>query len=131
MTVSEQHSALVIDIDGTICKIKKFGEDYSNAQPNINFINKLKEYQLMGYRIILFTSRNMNSYKGNIGLINKHTLPVLIEWLKRWDVPYDELILGKPWAYGAGFYVDDKAIRPSEFMGMTPDQIKNIISSYE
>jgi hypothetical protein len=38
----------------------------------------------------------MSTYKNNLGKINKHTAPVLLEWLGKWDVPYDEILFGKP-----------------------------------
>jgi capsule biosynthesis phosphatase len=131
MSLNNQHSALVVDIDGTICNLRKLDEDYSAVEPNLKFISKLKVYHDLGYRIILFTSRNMNTYKGNLGLINKYTAPILIQWLNKWNVPFDELVFGKPWAYGKGFYIDDKAIRPDEFISMNQSQILNIISRYE
>ena len=48
----------------------------------------------MGFQIIIFTSRNMRSYKGNIDLIKLKTLPVIVKWLKKYSVPYDEIIIG-------------------------------------
>ncbi|EBU3698818.1 capsular biosynthesis protein, partial [Salmonella enterica] len=43
------------------------------------------------------------------------------------DIPYDEIYVGKPWCGYEGFYVDDKAIRPSEFINYTYDEIVNIL----
>ena len=31
-------------------------------------------------------------------------------------MPYDEVYVGKPWCGAHGFYIDDKAVRPSEFL---------------
>ncbi|MFZ72581.1 capsular biosynthesis protein, partial [Escherichia coli] len=80
-----------------------------------------------GFSIILNTSRNMNSYQNNIGLINKNTLPVIINWLDKNDIPYDEIYVGKPWCGHEGFYVDDKAIRPSEFVNKTYEEIVELL----
>ena len=60
-------------------------------------IEKLREYKKKGYKILLFTSRNMRTYKSNLGEINKYTAPIIFEWLSKWDVPYDEILFGKPW----------------------------------
>ena len=49
----------------------------------------------MGFYIILNTSRNMRTYNGNIGLINKNTAKV--HYLEKYDIPYDEIYYGKPW----------------------------------
>ncbi|CDT98899.1 Capsular polysaccharide biosynthesis protein (fragment) [Vibrio coralliirubri] len=42
-------------------------------------------------------------------------------------MPYDEVIVGKPWCGHEGFYIDDRAIRPSEFVNLTFDEINNLI----
>lgn len=42
-------------------------------------------------------------------------------------VPYDEVIVGKPWCGDEGFYVDDRAIRPSELCNMTLEEISNML----
>lgn len=88
---------------------------------------RLKAYKEQGFSIILNTSRNMNSYQNNIGLINKNTLPVIINWLDKNDIPYDEIYVGKPWCGHEGFYVDDKAIRPSEFVNKTYEEIVELL----
>ena len=59
-------------------------------------------------RQILYTSRNVRTFKGNIGLINKYTSVVLLEWLKNNNVPYDEIYFNKPWGFGDLNYIDDK-----------------------
>jgi capsule biosynthesis phosphatase len=66
-------------------------------------------------------------HAGNLGLINVHTLPVIIEWLDKNKVPYDEIFVGKPWCEEGGFYVDDKSIRPDEFITMDLEQIYKLI----
>lgn len=116
----------VFDIDGTLCPIKKKEEKYEELIPYPNMIKKMKYYKKNGAKIVLFTSRNMNSYKGNIGLINKNTARVLSEWLEKWDIPYDEIIYGKPWPGHKGFYVDDRTVRPDEFLNYTVEKLEEI-----
>jgi capsule biosynthesis phosphatase len=70
----------------------------------------------------------MRTYQGNVGLINVHTLPVIVEWLRRHDVPYDEIQVGKPWCGHEGFHVDDKAIRPDEFAAMPHAEIARLLN---
>ncbi|WP_323370805.1 HAD family hydrolase [Pseudomonas helleri] len=118
---------LVVDIDGTLCGIKTAGQSYAELVPDQAMLVKLREYQAKGYRILLFTARNMNTYQSNLGLINKHTVPVLLEWLAKWEVPYDEILFGKPWPRRKGFYIDDRAIRPNEFLNMTEDEIQTML----
>ena len=108
--------SFVFDIDGTLCPIKKKDEKYEDLVPYKNMIDKLKYYKENGARIVLFTSRNMNSYQGNLGIINKNTAKILLDWLDKWEIPYDEILYGKPWPGHKGFYVDDRTIRPDEFL---------------
>lgn len=120
--VYEDYS-FVFDIDGTICPIKKKEERYEDLVPYSNVVEKIRYYHDNGARIILFTSRNMNSYNGNIGLINKNTAKILSAWLEKWEIPYDEIIYGKPWPGHKGFYVDDRTIRPDEFLHLSVDEM--------
>ena len=118
--------ALFFDIDGTLCPVKKKEERYEDLVPFSDMLDKLRYYKENGARIILYTSRNMNSYSGNIGLINKYTAAVLTEWLKKWDIPYDEIVYGKVWPGHKGFYVDDRTIRPDEFLKYSLDELEDI-----
>ncbi|EBM2458025.1 capsular biosynthesis protein, partial [Salmonella enterica] len=88
-------------------------------------------YKEQGYTITIFTARNMKTFSGNLGKINIHTLPIIIEWLNKNDVPFDEVIVGKPWCGTEGFYVDDRAIRPSEFINLSEKEIKDILGMEE
>jgi capsule biosynthesis phosphatase len=72
----------------------------------------------------------MRTYKNDIGKIMANTVPVLIEWLKKHNIPYDELYVGKPWCGYNGFYVDDKTIRPQEFLEMSYEQIQETLHSH-
>ncbi len=118
--------SFVFDIDGTICPIKGKDERYEDLVPFPRIVERIRYYHDNGARIILFTSRNMNSYNGNIGLINKHTARILAEWLDKWEIPYDEVIYGKVWAGHKGFYVDDRTVRPDEFLNNTPEELEKI-----
>lgn len=117
---------LIIDLDGTLT-IDSDAE-YKDKLPNKEVIEQLSKYKEMGFKITIFTSRNMRTYEGNIGKINIHTLPTITQWLDKHKVPYDEVIVGKPWCGFDGFYVDDKSIRPSEFASMSYDEIKTLLS---
>jgi len=117
---------LIVDIDNTLSITTN--SDYENSKPVELVINKLKEYRELGFTIVLFSSRNMRTYESNVGKINIHTLPKLITWLNKHDVPFDELLVGKPWCGHDGFYIDDRAVRPSEFVNKTYEEIKDLLS---
>ncbi|RWO35484.1 MAG: capsular biosynthesis protein [Mesorhizobium sp.] len=116
---------IVIDLDGTLSVDSEL--PYSERIPNMAVVKKLREYHALGFNIVVHSSRNMRTYSGQIGKINVHTLPYIVEWLNRHDVPFDEIIVGKPWCETAGFYVDDRAVRPSEFTSLSYDQILELL----
>lgn len=118
---------LVMDIDNTLTLGDS--KDYNLVSPNIEVINKVKEYKKEGFNIILFTARNMRSYEGNVGKITAKTLPIIFKWLEKHEVPFDEIYVGKPWCGHDGFYVDDKAVRPDEFTKMNFSEIAKIVGN--
>lgn len=117
---------IIVDLDGTITKANT--SDYQNVKPALDVIEKLRQYHQQGFEIVISTARNMRTFEGNIGKINIHTLPIIIEWLAKHNVPYDEILVGKPWCGHEGFYIDDRAIRPSEFANLTLDEINALIA---
>ncbi|MCG3812684.1 HAD-IIIC family phosphatase [Photobacterium damselae] len=117
---------LIVDLDGTITQANT--SDYKNVKPALDVIEKLREYHQQGFEIVISTARNMRTFEGNVGKINIHTLPIIVEWLEKYDVPYDEILVGKPWCGHDGFYIDDRAIRPSEFTNFTLDEINALIA---
>lgn len=117
---------LIVDLDGTITQGDT--NDYANVSPNLDVIKQLRHHKEQGYTITIHTARNMRTYEGNVGKINIHTLPVISAWLEKHDVPFDEIIVGKPWCGHEGFYIDDRAIRPSEFVSMTEKEIEVLLA---
>ena len=116
---------LIVDLDNTISYTIK--GDYVNSKPIEQTINMLRKYHDEGWEIVINSSRNMRTYDANVGKINIYTLPNIIDWLNKYNVPYDEIIVGKPWCGYDGFYIDDKAIRPSEFHSMGEKEIHQLL----
>ncbi len=117
---------LVFDVDGTLCPIKTTDEEYKDLIPDKEMVEKLKMYKKEGAKIIIYSSRNMRTYQGNIGLINANTAVIMQDWLKKWDIPYDEIYFGKPWAGKKGIYIDDRCVRPDEFLNYSFDELEQI-----
>ena len=116
---------LIVDLDNTISYTVK--GDYVNSKPIEQTINMLRKYHDEGWEIVINSSRNMRTYDANVGKINIYTLPNIISWLNKYNVPYDEIIVGKPWCGYDGFYIDDKAVRPSEFHRMNEKEIHQLL----
>ena len=112
---------LIFDLDNTLCTT--VDKDYRNATPNLDVIKHLRFYKNKGFEIVISTSRNMKTNSGSVEKINAHTLPVIIDWLRKHNVPYDEIYTAKPWCGEDGFYIDDKAIRPDEFVELSYPEI--------
>ena len=106
-----QRRTLVVDIDQTLC-IKN--SDYKSAEPIDSVCERLRQESSSGAYIILFTSRNMRTFNGNIGLINKFTAPTLLNWLELHNIPFDEIYFGKPWGPKVN-YIDDKMLSIDDF----------------
>jgi capsule biosynthesis phosphatase len=117
-----------MDVDGTLCPIKDAAARYEDLPPCPEVVKQLLKYRSEGFYIILYTSRNMRTYEANLGQILANTAPVLLEWLKKHGIPFDEIHFGKPWAGKGGFYVDDRAVRPSEFCTLTYEQIEKLLA---
>ena len=118
---------LIVDLDNTITRESE--ASYKDKPVNKDVVARLVEYKAMGFAIVIFTARNMRTHEGNVGKINIYTLPTIINWLDEHSVPYDEIIVGKPWCGNEGFYVDDRAIRPSEFISKSFDELTTLVES--
>ncbi|MBP0444259.1 capsular biosynthesis protein [Roseomonas sp. SSH11] len=117
---------LVLDLDGTIT-LEDPGVPYAEKQPNLEVVEQIRRYKAQGFEIIIQSARNMRTFKGSVGKITAFTLPVIVDWLKKHDIPFDEIHVGKPWCGTDGFYVDDRAIRPDEFVKLSLDEIHALI----
>lgn len=125
--ISDFKGAMIFDLDGTLCPIKKEGEQYDDLAPYNDVVEKLKEYKSEGFKIVINTARNMRTYNGSLGLINANTAKSVLAWLDKWEIPYDEILFGKPWPGPKGFYIDDRAVRPSEILNYTIEELEQIV----
>jgi len=111
----------VIDIDDTISYISQYElnsnkiADYQNSIPIKPVIDKINKLYNQGHKIILFTSRGMRTFKGDIKKIIEYHKPILEKWLKKYNVKYHELYFGKPWGKNVR-YVDDKNLTINQFI---------------
>ena len=99
---------ICIDIDGTICHLRKPFETYKDLKPIEGAVDKLKNFRSQGHYIILHTARHMKTCQGNIGQVIARQSHTLTDWLSKHGFEYDELWFGKP---HADIYIDDKAYK--------------------
>jgi capsule biosynthesis phosphatase len=99
------------DLDGTLVTAPQIKNDYSTVLPIIKNIEYLRFLKRLGHTIIIYTARRMRTHAGNIGKIVADVGKITIDTLAKFEIPYDELFFGKPYA---DFYIDDLAI-PANF----------------
>lgn len=101
---------ICFDFDNTLVSYPTIPGDYYSVEPiqrNINFLKLLKS---LGHTIIVYTARRMKTHGGNVGRVVADISRVTLDTLDKFDIPYDEIYFGKPYA---NFYIDDLAVNPS------------------
>jgi capsule biosynthesis phosphatase len=112
---------IVIDLDGTICEIKKPDQSYSDVQPLPGACARIRELRADGHYIIIQSARNMATCESNLGKVMKNIGLITLEWLKRYEIEYDEIYFGKP---NAHVYIDDRALRYQSWQEITKDALE-------
>ena len=99
---------ICIDLDGVIAELKKENESYSDVKPVKGAIDKIKKLKENGHYIIIHTARHMKTCDGNVYKVLTKVGKVTLDWLEKYQIPYDEIVFGKPWA---DIYIDDNGYR--------------------
>lgn len=102
-----KNKRICFDLDNTLVTFPTVTDDYTSVKPiekNISFLKYLKSF---GNIIIIYTARRMKTHNGNIGKINSDIGKITFETLDKFNIPYDEIYFGKPYA---DFYIDDLAL---------------------
>jgi capsule biosynthesis phosphatase len=98
---------IVIDLDGTIATLRKHNQDYSEVVPLPGAVEKLTELKKAGHHLIIYSARHMKTCEGDVALVEQKIGKKTRDWLNKFNIPYDELIFGKPYGH---MYIDDLAI---------------------
>ena len=99
---------ICVDLDGTICENISPGVSYKDVKPLPGAVDALEELKQRGFYIVISTARNMRACNNNIGRIVARQGKIVIDWLDKYGVPYDELRFGKP---HVDYFIDDKGIK--------------------
>lgn len=99
---------IAIDLDGTICPIKRPDQSYADLPPHPGAAERIRELRRAGYYVIILTARNMGTCEGNLGRVMKNVGRLTLNWLEEHGIEYDEIYFGKP---NADLYIDDRALR--------------------
>ena len=116
---------ICFDLDNTLVSYPTIPNDYTSVKPiqkNIEFLKYLKSF---GHTIIIYTARRMRTHTGHVGKIMADIGIITFETLKKFDIPYDEIYFGKPYAH---VYIDDLALNAydnlEKSLGFYMDTIK-------
>lgn len=99
---------IVIDLDGTICPVRRGSQKYSELQPYPGAVERIRRWRAEGHYVIISTARNMQTCQGNVGRVMRNVGKVTLDWLAEHGIEYDEIYFGKP---NADIYIDDRAMR--------------------
>lgn len=91
----QERKTLCIDIDGVLAGVRE-DLNYSLAEPVPGAREALQKLKEEGFTLILHTGRHFNR------------LSTTVEWLRKHDIVYDHIVMGKP---PARLYIDDRGLR--------------------
>jgi len=98
---------ICFDLDNTLVTHPTTPGDYTSVLPIQRNIDYLKLLHRLGHTIIIYTARRFKTHKGNVGAIVADIGKVTFDTLDKFDIPYDEIFFGKPYAQ---YYIDDLAV---------------------
>jgi capsule biosynthesis phosphatase len=109
---------ICIDIDGVLCELRKPDQTYAGLQPVRGAVEKMKSLKQAGHYLILCTARHMATCNSNVGLVVARQGKILLDWLAKNEIPYDEIWFGKP---HADVYLDDNGFRFTNWNEISAD----------
>jgi capsule biosynthesis phosphatase len=98
---------ICIDLDGTICEIKKSGQSYKDVKVKPGAKEFIDSLRADGHTIIISTARNMQTQGHNVGKVLKNVGKITLDWLEDNEIYYDEIFFGKP---NADITIDDRVV---------------------
>jgi capsule biosynthesis phosphatase len=108
--IPDPKKTIVFDVDDTILTTEN--RDYENSLPKREVIAGMRAMKDAGWTIVLNTARGMGRSYGDIERVRQEVIEEIEKFCTKFDVPYDTILVGKPWA---AYYVDDKALTPAQF----------------
>ncbi len=119
--MTEKKLRICIDLDGTICEIRKENESYMDVKVKEGAKERIKALKDAGHTIIINTARNMGSTGHNVGKALKNVGKMTFDWLEQNGIVYDEIFFGKP---NADITIDDRVLRFEEWGKISENLLK-------
>lgn len=105
--LSPRRIRFCFDLDGTLVTPPHDPSDWTSVEPILKNIELVRELKAAGHHIIVQTSRAMKAHSGNVGAVMAHIGATTFQTFLDFDIPYDEIIFGKP---EADVYVGQKHV---------------------
>lgn len=102
---------LCIDVDGVLAIPKG---DYCERKPYPFVRDYLLKLRERGFTLVICTARYMSLFDGDQTLARERGWAELRDWLIRYEIPYDQIYLGKP---SSKLYLDDRAFTVQSELG--------------
>jgi capsule biosynthesis phosphatase len=109
LLIQTEKLRICFDLDNTLVSGPTIPNDYTSVNPIHKNIKLLRYLKNNGHEIIIYTARRMKTHNNNVGKVLKDIALITLNTLEEFNIPYDEIIFGKPIA---DIYIDDKAINP-------------------
>lgn len=106
---------LVLDLDKTLCTKKQSNESYSEVLPKEDLADIINTLHNNGAEVIIESARNMLTQNNNEAKVIKNVGLTTLQWLSDNHIDYDGIKFGKTMGT---CYIDDKALRPKEFIAI-------------
>lgn len=100
---------ICFDLDNTLVTYPVLPNDYTTVKPILSMVKLVRRLHDEGHTIIIHTARRMKTHKHNVGAVLADIGLITLKTLEEFDIPYDEILFGKPIA---DMYIDDKAVNP-------------------
>jgi capsule biosynthesis phosphatase len=108
-SIHKKNMRVCFDLDNTLVTYPTIPGDYSTVKPIKKMVELSKQMKKEGHTIIIYTARRMETHHNNVGAVIRDIGKITIDTLDRFEIPYDELLFGKPIA---DMYIDDRAVNP-------------------
>jgi capsule biosynthesis phosphatase len=95
------------DLDNTLVTSPTIQGDYTTVNPIERTISMVRYLKQLGHTIIIYTARRMKTHNGNVSKVIQDIGKITFETMENFEIPFDELIFGKPYA---NFYIDDLGV---------------------
>lgn len=116
-----RNKEVLVDFDGTLCQWS-----YPDmGQPTPGARGAMKELKRMGLRVVVWTCRLSPEF--NTEEERKEVMEDLHAWLKRNNIPYDEIDDGTNGKRLGCVWIDDKATNYSDNWGRTLRNVRHIV----